>query len=541
MYFWKRLRLVFGIAFFWFFLLAPLNAMSQVFYVSPDGSENTCSTSNPCSLQTALNLSSSNGQEDTIYLMAGTYVTGSNPFTYSDDNHSENFPLSIEAQPGLSNEQVVLDGESSTQVLYVLNSWYDHDAADFTLKSITIRNGRTSSQGGGLYVWVNGDIKITDCIFDGNTGASGGGIYLVTSNHRAYVFSCDFRNNTASDGEGGGILASALGPAGELFVQENLFTDNTSKSNGGGASLIADGTLFVERNHFTNNKSTSQSGGALFVAPQTTCKTFLLNANTFFHNSSHYYGAGTYCMENALQNCKVIICNNIWAENTGINGANIGGGGLYYSATQSAQTHIINNTFANNYGTWGEELYLAIMNSDTSVTVSNNIFWKNGEYYSIYIWSPDNNGKSGSAYGYYNDYAHVIRQYDSTIFRYDTAAWDGSDGNLYVNPAFVDASNKNYRLSDTSPCIDSGTISESTVSMIMEPLRDADGKKRVIQCVVDMGAYEHGDYWHIGDYNDDGDIDGEDLATFAKSIYVTTLTDKFAVEYGHHYPPSCPH
>lgn len=101
-------------------------------------------------------------------------------------------------------------------------------------RNITMTNGKTPSQGGGLYVWVSGDIKITDCIFDGNTGASGGVIYLVTSNHRAYVFSCDFRNNTASNGEARGIHASTLGPAGEPFVQENLFTDNISMSNGGG-------------------------------------------------------------------------------------------------------------------------------------------------------------------------------------------------------------------------------------------------------------------------------------------------------------------
>ena len=65
-------------------------------------------------------------------------------------------------------------------------------------------------------------------------------------------------------------------------------------------------------------------------------------------------------------------------------------------------------------------------------------------------------------------------------------------------------------------------------------------KYRVINCQVDMGAYEYGDYWHTGDYDYDGDIDGFDLAFFARSIYIHTLLDKFAREFGDGNPPSCP-
>jgi len=69
------------------------------------------------------------------------------------------------------------------------------------------------------------------------------------------------------------------------------------------------------------------------------------------------------------------------------------------------------------------------------------------------------------------------------------------NGNINVNPQFVDASNGNYRLQPTSPCIDKGSNTYAS------DLPDLDGHVRIIDGdanitnTVDMGAYEYGS-WH---------------------------------------------
>jgi len=59
-------------------------------------------------------------------------------------------------------------------------------------------------------------------------------------------------------------------------------------------------------------------------------------------------------------------------------------------------------------------------------------------------------------------------------------------GNIQTNDfGFVDASNNNYRLLETSPCIDSGSNIYVTSDW------DLDGNPRIIDGTVDMGAYEY--------------------------------------------------
>ncbi len=64
--------------------------------------------------------------------------------------------------------------------------------------------------------------------------------------------------------------------------------------------------------------------------------------------------------------------------------------------------------------------------------------------------------------------------------------WAEGRGNITLDPQFVDAASGDYRLKDTSPCIDAGW------NLYSEGLEtDLDGKTRILNGVVDMGAYEH--------------------------------------------------
>jgi len=60
----------------------------------------------------------------------------------------------------------------------------------------------------------------------------------------------------------------------------------------------------------------------------------------------------------------------------------------------------------------------------------------------------------------------------------------GVDGNITNTPVFVDWMNGDYRLAPNSPCIDAGN------NDFVETLTDLDANPRILNGIVDMGAYE---------------------------------------------------
>ena len=61
----------------------------------------------------------------------------------------------------------------------------------------------------------------------------------------------------------------------------------------------------------------------------------------------------------------------------------------------------------------------------------------------------------------------------------------GQNGCISDDPKFINAAVGNYRLQPDSPCIDAGNNTHVALST------DLDGNPRIMNGVVDMGAYEH--------------------------------------------------
>ena len=80
-------------------------------------------------------------------------------------------------------------------------------------------------------------------------------------------------------------------------------------------------------------------------------------------------------------------------------------------------------------------------------------------------------------YGYLQCYNCCVKEVDSDCSLYYSIVTNDF--------GFVDASNNNYRLLETSPCIDSGSNIYVTSDW------DLDGNPRIIDGIVDMGAYEY--------------------------------------------------
>jgi hypothetical protein len=112
------------------------------------------------------------------------------------------------------------------------------------------------------------------------------------------------------------------------------------------------------------------------------------------------------------------------------------------------------------------------------ITVANSILWDNGP-------SPI----SGS----------VVAMYSNVQGGYPGA------GNIDRDPRFADAAGGNCHLQRSSPCVNAGDP-----AFAMEPaVRDMDGEQRLQGGFVDMGADET-PYWD-GDADHDGDVDGVDV------------------------------
>lgn len=79
--------------------------------------------------------------------------------------------------------------------------------------------------------------------------------------------------------------------------------------------------------------------------------------------------------------------------------------------------------------------------------------------------------------------------------------WQGTDGgnNIDQNPHFVNVLNRDYHLSNKSPCINAGSfnpryniiIAYSYLNMNYYHNYDIEGKDRLVQNQIDMGAYEY--------------------------------------------------
>jgi hypothetical protein len=81
-------------------------------------------------------------------------------------------------------------------------------------------------------------------------------------------------------------------------------------------------------------------------------------------------------------------------------------------------------------------------------------------------------------------------------------AYLGGTGNITNPPLFIDASDGNYRLRYDSPCRDSGTNMAA-----MFGAKDLDGKPRIVNRTVDMGAYEFHAFSVFNDYDRNGKSD----------------------------------
>jgi len=255
--------------------------------------------SNATELQTALTTAESNGEDDTIRVVEGTYAGN---FSFES---GETYDLTIlgghTSGCGLRKfdpANTVLDGGAAGQVL---NLYSAYDYVDIAVEGLTLQNGYTSGDdGGGIYVrtlppLIGGNINIRLSIIQNNTALVGGGVYV--------------RNSGES------------GTTGDIVIANNFVLNNTSTTNDGGLSLTNDATtgtagdIVLINNVVANNTNQGAVGGGVQAessADSGTPGTITLTNNTITGNSASTFGGGISLDRDGTINCY----NNIISGNT---------------------------------------------------------------------------------------------------------------------------------------------------------------------------------------------------------------------------------
>ncbi len=200
-----------------------------------------------------------------------------------------------------------------------------------------------------------------------------------------------------------------------------------------GAGAAMEGFSLIYGETLLNGDATNEcSGAGVFMFDDTASLRHCIIRDCY----AHYIGGGVYANGGTMENCLI----------TG-NRSDYIAGGVHNG-------NLINCTLADNHAN----------NSAGGVfggTLRNCIVWNNTA-------------------GIYANIRNADTAYTCT-FPLQTGA-----GNIDTEPAFVDSSNGNYRLTAASPCINVGNNSFSSENT------DLAGGQRIIDDKIDMGAYETG-------------------------------------------------
>lgn len=240
---------------------------------------------------------------------------------------------------------------------------------------------------------------------------------------------------------------------------------NNEALQGGGMRLVDSSPILT---HVTiSNNAGSEAGGMRLFGSNPILTHVTINGNT----TDYYGGAMWLDYSNPTLN-HVTISNNV---------AGYAGGGMRLSNSNPILRNvtIVNNT-AGSYG--GGGMYL----NSSNPNLTNSIMWGN---------NPESiHGDSGTPVITFSDIE---------------GGWEG-EGNINDNPLFYDSDNGDYNLQSTSPCIDSGTVIEEMEYCGYFP---------------DMGGYEYCEEEMLGDLNDDGIINIQDIILTVNLVLNSEYSD----------------
>lgn len=365
---------------------------------------------------------------DTVLVMPGTYQEN------IDFNGKAITVTSSDPDPAVT----IIDGGSADRVAYFGNG----ETTASVLDGFTLQNGRAGGSGGGILIELGASPTIKNNVIKDNLAdLPGFGISV----------------------EGGG----------SPIIDGNTINNNrgtnccTGGSGGGGISVVGAGSAQIMNNTITNNVVTPRFIGAggidLFAAGTPTIR------NNFISGNAGGFGGGI----GIVNASNALIVQNVIVNN----GASNEGGGIYWLVPSGEPGPIVlNNTIVNNNSVQGSGVFADGFDASTELT--NNLI----------IATP---GQAAVYCGNFNDLNPPVFNsndvYSSGGIAYAGICTDqtGSNGNISADPLFADTGSDDYRVDPGSPVIDVGDSTDPNL-----PASDFAGNPRIVNAVVDVGAYE---------------------------------------------------
>jgi len=259
--------------------------------------------------------------------------------------------------------KITLDGQGWMRIFFQ-NKDQVNNGMSFTLKNMTLTNGRSTGQGptvGGCIYVRQSTLEVINVTFSNCKATDFGG---AIRSYKATVIATNsnFVNNRAYMG------AAIFSDAGNIYtiINNSKFTGNVSDKNGGavcvmGSPLTIMGSLF-DNNTVTGNTTEIYPGlgGAVYAQKSIPVKV----GNSIFSNNKGFAGGGMMIDEASNGS----ITNTSFLSNS----ASVRGGGL---DTFKSVVLVTNGTFINNFG---NEMGGGLDNGkDNTMTVNKSTFVNN--------------------------------------------------------------------------------------------------------------------------------------------------------------------
>lgn len=379
-------------------------------------------------------------------------------------------------------------------------------------------------EGGAVYKLGPGDentgMHFSNCSFENNWAWQGGAAVFFREACNSFTFlDCGFSGNNATD-RGGAV--THLGCEVISLIFENCHFDSNRGGESGAFAFMQEniaGTFNFSFAHcvFTENESIGGSGGAMFIGVEEESCTININYCEFLGNFAEEASGGIYIFSGSGGVLNLNVQNSLFKNNIG-HGYPLGGaiyifGELFAPNFIQTFTNFENTVFVNNKGGFG----IGTGRGLAVNSIKNCSFFSNGTYPIVKNWSTQfdyvNNYNNLSISNsiiwepqapltqvFYNGTAINQNLYDYTIRNClvshpvcdlpggEEACVEGMI--IGQNPMFLDEEQGDLHIGACSPAVNGGSNEYGT-----EILNDLDGNPRILEEVMDMGAYERESFY----------------------------------------------
>ncbi len=331
----------------------------------------------------------------------------------------------------------------------------------------TFQNGNvtTASYHGGVLGHAAADSQqhdgwhILNCLFTNNVTTGYGAVRMQAQWNKSGVISnCTFIANRSTAASGGALYVpfSTFSGANAYAIRNCSFITNSAASHGGAAYIVGNGgpVIAVTDCIFSNNVAgATGNGGAVYTHGQNGGG-YLYFYRCVFSRNQAQSGSAVYSY-NWNRNMTLFFENCLLANNraTAANGYTVNKSGDNDTGDDYG-INMIHSTVADNAGggLYSKWYYSASYGRGGTIRLLNSIVASNGNY-GVYYDSTASGGSNGvpATAANNNVYGHVTANYAGTgpspISPVDSISTD---------PKFSDRAAGDYRLTWSSPCVNSG-------------------------------------------------------------------------------------